>query len=210
MHQVREYVSAVSVSEAPSDIGTAGLLYVRFDEGGVHLWLQVGGRILQAPTGYDDYLSALTDGILTQVPDHVLHLSHRVPFEPEGTGAPILLLIKEQAWFDSALHSVRFRLEAEVNGKNTVSEADEFDIAMTQLTATLPGQLHVCFTCSLADYISYGGEDLRHGWHCFRDLGVNPALWDQWWDHEDEYRLAMQGVSALHWCPSFRKRGRTI
>lgn len=207
MTQLQEYVSTVKMSELASDVGEPGLLYARFAQDGVYLRLHVGKTIV-APTGYPDFLSALTDGILTQISGHVLEQSHSVPYLPEGEVIPVPLRVREQAWFDSSSQTVRFRLEAEVHGRNITAEADEFDIAMDQFVASIPGQLHVCFNCGLADYMSYGGEDLRHGWHCFRDLGVDPSAWEQWWDHEDEYERAVQRVSAFHWCPSFKHRAK--
>lgn len=87
----------------------------------------------------------------------------------------------------------------------TVSVEGDFVHALQKIVDQLDIELHTCAYCQYADFKSMGGEDLRHGWLCFREVG--PIDFDiPWFMREDQFDQAIQNVDALYWCPAFQYR----
>lgn len=184
---------------------TKGQLYFRFSDQGVSVRLDTPEHVFEAP-GHADYLGALVDGLLPQLPGSWLETSHSVRFQPKESEQISLVKITESAKYLPTDHRVIFRLTAHHDGRRISSESGEFELAFNQLTERMSGEFESCYFCRRAAFLSYGGEDLRHDWNCFRDLGIDPTSWERWWDHEEEFRLAMKNTDAFHWCSAFERR----
>lgn len=108
--------------------------------------------------------------------------------------------------------TVEYRLECNFEEKkeiDTISNEGDFSIALQKLIDLLDIEMHVCAFCQFADFKSTGGEDLRHGWYCFREIGkVDFDV--PWFMREDQFENAIPNVDALYWCPKFQYRTKKL
>jgi len=184
-------------------------MFVRFQPKEVQICLSLpNGTYWASSSG--GFLWTLTQELLPQLPSQTrLMMSHVVALKQEKRLD--FISIEEVVWSERdeehEWFQPHFLLRCEVQGRcYEASGAEDFDEVFRQLAAQLPGQLQVCHFCHYADFQPIGGEDLRHGWRCFRD--VPPEQWESYrrWFPAEVYERAIKQVDAFHWCPSFRPR----
>ncbi|NOJ74154.1 hypothetical protein [Paenibacillus alvei] len=85
----------------------------------------------------------------------------------------------------------------------TTTSFHDFSIAIGKLVREMNLACESCAYCYYGDFKSDGGEDLRHGWYCFREIqGINMEV--PWFDRIEYFSQAIPNIDAFHWCPSFR------
>lgn len=109
-------------------------------------------------------------------------------------------LAKVQSSEDNQIH---FLLQCNYNGVSFEADGiEDFSIALTRLQKKMDVKFFTCFFCENAEFKSVGGEDLRHGWYCLREIR-DKKLGLPWHERVDEFEKAIPNVSAFHWCPKF-------
>jgi hypothetical protein len=210
VEQSTEWTQGVSLVGGNLGSAQSGQLYVRLEPNAyatVHLGFagqEFGGR-------YRGGLQTVLErGIARQLPNVSLIMHDHVRWLAPGTDALGILPVDVAVTYRSDEDKVMWQVSATPHGTSLTGEGVPFDFAFGRLLDQLPGKMQVCATCALGSFQSGGGEDLLHGWYCFRDLGVDPSKWDRWWEHGAEYDAARQDVSALHWCPSYHERSKRM
>ncbi|MBA9088813.1 hypothetical protein FHR92_005348 [Fontibacillus solani] len=104
---------------------------------------------------------------------------------------------------------VKFTLCHQRGGKQQVcvSSYEDFGIVLGMLDNELFGKFEICAYCSKGDFKSDGGEDLRHGWYCFRKVD-NIDMDKSWYERLDEFDQAIPNMSVFYWCPKFTYKNK--
>jgi len=167
---------------------------------------------MQYAAASSTYLSAL-DELLKQLPQNTaLLIGHEVTVT-QGFNTKLLHVnetveLEYNTNFD--YWSLKFTLSCQ-QGDNTirVSSYEDFGIVYRMLKDKLSGQIETCAYCSKSDFKSDGGEDLRHGWYCFRE-NSDLDMSNPWYERLDEFDHAIPNISAFYWCPSFSYKNKTF
>ncbi|MDZ7380104.1 MAG: hypothetical protein ONB06_12260 [candidate division KSB1 bacterium] len=199
----------IPVTVVSHNVGAKGQMFVRFQPQGVQIYLSLSDGNYGARSS-GGFLWTLTQELLPQLPTQArLMMSHVLALKREKQLD--FISIEEVVWIEREEEhewsQPHFLLRCDLQGRcYEASGVEDFDEVLRQLAAQLPGQLQVCHFCHFADFQPIGGEDLRHGWRCFRD--VPPEKWESYrrWFPADVYERAIKQVDAFHWCPSFRPR----
>ncbi|MWV47180.1 hypothetical protein GRF59_26655 [Paenibacillus sp. HJL G12] len=97
--------------------------------------------------------------------------------------------------------TIRIELQCDYNGISySGSSLEEFDYALGELEDKMNIKFQVCANCNNGNITSI--SDLRHGWHCFRNI-ENQLTSLAWFERDEEFEESISNVSALHWCPKF-------
>lgn len=180
-------------------------LYVRFrDNNTVHVILV--GKSLRVESEGVNYAQCLLE-LMTRLPEEY-QLKFLNSFQITDTDTIEIITVEESimvSQYDPDEPQLRFKLVCEYKGKAFEAEAvEDFSIALQVLQDKMDVSFNICAFCSNADFRSTGGEDLRQGWYCLRDvLNRHPDL--PWFQREDEFQEAYSNVNAFHWCPSYVK-----
>ncbi|OXM87391.1 hypothetical protein [Paenibacillus rigui] len=98
---------------------------------------------------------------------------------------------------------LKFELRCLFDGNMySVDSTEDFSIALQKLKNKMNVDFNICAFCENGDFMSTGGEDLRHGWYCLREVIPRKRLLP-WFEREDEFKKAIPNLSAFHWCPKF-------
>lgn len=98
---------------------------------------------------------------------------------------------------------LEFELSYDRNGERCVaSSKEDFGIALMKVIRSFEFSLEICASCKNSDFKSDGGEDLRQGWYCFRELD-HTRMNDPWYEREELFELAIPHKDAFYWCPAF-------
>ncbi|WP_240421801.1 hypothetical protein [Paenibacillus periandrae] len=151
------------------------------------------------------YLEALAT-IFRQLPEgYKVKLQNRVAVT-SGKGNHFIDITElvSLTYLASADDSVlRFEIQCLFNDTQYSAEATEdFSIALQKLKNKMNVNFNICAFCENGDFMSTGGEDLRHGWYCLREVMPRERLLP-WFEREDEFKKAIPNLSAFHWCPKF-------
>lgn len=180
-------------------------LYVRFrDNNTVHVILV--GKSLRVESEGVTYVQCLLE-LMTRLPEEY-QLKFLNNFQITDTDTIEIIMVEESitvSQYDPEEPQLKFKLVCEYRGKTFEAEAvEDFSIALQALQDKMDVSFNICAFCSNADFRSTGGEDLRQGWYCLRDvLNRHPDL--PWFQREDEFQEAYSNVNAFHWCPSYVK-----
>lgn len=180
-------------------------LYVRFrDKNTVHVILV--GKSLRVESEGVNYTQSLLE-LMTRLPKEC-RLKFLNSFQISDRDTIEIVTVEESIMvrqYDTDEPQLRFKLVCEYRGKTFEAEAvEDFSIALQALQDKMDVSFNICAFCSNADFRSTGGEDLRQGWYCLRDvLDRHPDL--PWFQREDEFQEAYSNVNAFHWCPSYVK-----
>ena len=181
-------------------------LYVRFRENDtVHMILI--GKSIFFESKEATYVQSLLD-LMTKLPDgYQLKFLDSVQIKNDNSIEIITVdeYIADTRQYDPDEPQLKFRLVCEYRGKTFEAEAvEDFSIALQALQDKMDVSFNICAFCSNADFRSTGGEDLRQGWYCLRDvLNRNPEI--PWFQRDEEFQKAYPNVNAFHWCPSYVK-----
>ncbi|MEJ8548087.1 hypothetical protein [Brevibacillus borstelensis] len=181
-------------------------LYVRFRENDtVHMILI--GKSLYIESEAGTYVQSLLE-LMTNLPEsYSLKFLNSVQ-TTNGNSIEIVTVeeyIVVTRQYDPDEPQLKFKLVCEYRGKTFEANAvEDFSIALQALQDKMDVSFNICAYCSNADFRSTGGEDLRQGWFCLRDVSNrHPDL--PWFQREDEFQEAYSNVNAFHWCPSYIK-----
>ncbi|MFM1652560.1 hypothetical protein ACI7RC_10730 [Brevibacillus sp. B_LB10_24] len=181
-------------------------LYVRFRENDtVHMILI--GKSLYIESEAGTYVQGLLE-LMTNLPEGYSHKFLNSVQITNGNSIEIVtieeyVLVTRQ--YDPDEPQLKFKLVCEYRGN--IFEADavvDFSIALQALQDKMDISFNICANCSNADFRSTGGEDLRQGWFCLRDVS-NRHSDLPWFQREDEFQEAYSNVNAFHWCPMYIK-----
>ena len=86
---------------------------------------------------------------------------------------------------------------------------DDFGIAFSNLVKQIGLPVETCAYCHNGDFKSDGGEDLRHGWYCFRDV-ENANMQLPWVERLKMFSKATPNLSAFFWCPGFQYQNKEL
>ncbi|MBG9799108.1 hypothetical protein O0555_18075 [Brevibacillus laterosporus] len=181
-------------------------LYVRFRENDtVHLILV--GKSLYIESNEVTYVQSLLE-LITKLPEGYELKFLNIVQSTNGNSIEILTIeeyIAVTRQYDPDEPQLKFRLVCDYRGITFEAEAiEDFSIALQALQDKMDVSFNICAFCSNGDFRSTGGEDLRHGWYCLRDvLNRHPDL--PWFQREKEFQEAYSSVNAFHWCPSYVK-----
>ncbi|GIO04049.1 hypothetical protein J31TS6_00770 [Brevibacillus reuszeri] len=181
-------------------------LYVRFTENDT-VNLTLIGRSVDIESEESNYVQSLLT-LMTKLPEGFqLKFSHS--FQIENMDGLEVINVEEFVSvtfdYDPDEPQLRYNLLCDYGRETFTSESTEdFSIALQALQTKMDINFSICAFCSNADFRSTGGEDLRHGWYCLRDVeNRKPEL--PWFQREEEFQKAYPNVSAFHWCPRYAK-----
>ncbi len=181
-------------------------LYVRFTENDtVHLILV--GKSLYFESNEATYVQSLLE-LITKLPEGY-QLKFLNSVQCTNDNSIEILTVEEYIavtrQYDPDEPQLKFRLVCDYRGIVFEVEAiEDFSIALQALQDKMDISFNICAFCSNGDFRSTGGEDLRQGWYCLRDVSNrHPDL--PWFQREDEFQEAYSNVNAFHWCPSYAK-----
>lgn len=181
-------------------------LYVRFRENDtVHIILI--GKSLYFESESGTYVQSLLE-LMTNFPEGYLLKFLNSVQTTNGNFKEIVTVeeyIGVTRQYDLYEPQLKIKLVCEYSGKTfEVNAVEDFSIALQALQDKMDVSFNICAFCSNADFRSTGGEDLRQGWYCLRDvLNRHPDL--PWFQREVEFQKAYPNVNAFHWCPSYIK-----
>ncbi|GED61017.1 hypothetical protein ABER61_22500 [Brevibacillus formosus] len=182
------------------------ILYVRFRENEtVHLIL--AGKSLYFESDEATYVQSLLE-LITKLPEgYQLKFLNSVQ-STNGNSVEILTVEEYTSvtrQYDPDEPQLKYRLVCNYRGITFEAEAiEDFSIALQALQDKMDVSFNICAFCSNGDFRSTGGEDLRQGWYCLRDvLNRQPDL--PWFQREQEFQEAYSNVNAFHWCPCYVK-----
>ncbi|WP_143014400.1 MULTISPECIES: hypothetical protein [unclassified Paenibacillus] len=100
---------------------------------------------------------------------------------------------------------IHFELNCTINNQFfSASAPEDFSIALQKLKNKTNLEFQICAFCNNSDFQSTGGEDLRFGWSCLRNLHQR-ELSLPWYERVHEFEKSTPNLSAIHWCPSFKE-----
>lgn len=181
-------------------------LYIGFTETDT-VNLTLIGRAVDIESEESNYVQSLLV-LMTKLPEGY-RLKFSNSFQIENMDAIEVIKVEELVSvtfdYDPDEPQLRYNLLCHYGGKTFTSESvEDFSIALQALQTKMDINFSICAFCSNADFRSTGGEDLRHGWYCLRDVeNRKPEL--AWFQREEEFQQAYPNVNAFHWCPSYAK-----
>lgn len=156
------------------------------------------GYSVEAPT----YSLALEELLKLQPKDTIISIEHTIFVNFKTVKEPIKLneTVKLEDTPFSQDKVIKFEILFEDD--KSVYAYEDFGIAFKKLSAALQGRIETCAFCSNGDFKSDGGEDLRHGWYCFREVD-DVDMRKAWYERLEYFQQAIPGMSAFYWCPKY-------
>lgn len=174
-------------------------LSIFFGEEYCRLVLDFNKRITAVSNNYNTALEKL----LLQLPPKTKIIFKHDIFLDHGEIILINEIIEMSYIENSGETLIKFTLCVPDEEELCVTGYDDFGIALKALNLKLNRNIETCVYCSKSDFMSNGGEDLRHGWFCFRDV-TNVDMSKPWYDRIDKFDQAYPNMSAFYWCPEFQ------
>ena len=110
---------------------------------------------------------------------------------------------------DAESDVLHYVLVTDYKGKEISVECEEdFSIPLQKIKNIINAEFHICAYCQLSDFKSDGGEELRHGWYCFRNVDEDLSI--PWFERMEGFEKAIPNVDAFHWCPQFCQSTRRL
>lgn len=185
-------------------------LFILFDNNKCKLILNYGGHLFESNS--QGFTLAL-EHLLEQLPEGAkITFVHDI-FIKKGLKEEFLT-IKEEVGLEyvPGSHTLLIKFDLFTNYEDrliNVSSYEDFGIAFSKLKDELTVKIETCAYCLNGDFKSDGGEDLRHGWYCFRDI-KDIDLSEPWFDRLEQFEIAIPNMSAFYWCPAFTHKNKTF
>ena len=156
----------------------------------------------------NNYTTALEKLLLQLPPKTRITFKHDI-FLDHGEIKLINEIVETSYIENSGETLIKFTLCVSDEEEICVTGYDDFGIALKALNLKLNRSIETCAYCSKSDFMSNGGEDVRHGWFCFRDV-IDVDMTKPWYERIDKYEKANPNMSSFYWCPEFQYKSKVF